>query len=66
MASGSASEPVKKVQLEGKVIAITGANRGIKKKERKKENQPPFPMQCNFNFFFLITNELRSQASDSV
>ncbi|EMD90390.1 hypothetical protein COCC4DRAFT_187114 [Bipolaris maydis ATCC 48331] len=29
MASSSTSEPVKKVQLEGKVIAITGANRGI-------------------------------------
>lgn len=28
MASSSTSEPVKKVQLEGKVIAITGANRG--------------------------------------
>ncbi|USP78382.1 short-chain dehydrogenase reductase sdr [Curvularia clavata] len=27
--SSSSSEPVKKVQLEGKVIAITGANRGI-------------------------------------
>ncbi|EMD60456.1 hypothetical protein GGP41_000772 [Bipolaris sorokiniana] len=27
--ASSSSEPVKKVQLEGKVIAITGANRGI-------------------------------------
>ncbi|KAK6359150.1 hypothetical protein TWF696_000318 [Orbilia brochopaga] len=28
-ANGTASEPVKKIMLEGKVIAITGANRGI-------------------------------------
>ena len=35
MASNSAPEPVKKVQLEGKVIAITGANRGKKRRKKK-------------------------------
>lgn len=35
MASSSTSEPVKKVQLEGKVIAITGANRGNHHLHRK-------------------------------
>jgi hypothetical protein len=51
MASSSASEPVKKVQLEGKVIAITGANRGKREEkedgeeEKKKEKEKPIPIQ---------------------
>jgi hypothetical protein len=29
MAANTDSAPVKKIQLEGKIIAITGANRGM-------------------------------------